>query len=275
MPDADEPADARFRAPNDAIPRVLDRAAGDAAEDWTASDIHHSMRALWFGTEAQIRRELRKLHLRYGTPTDLRWSGCSRRLACRKKHCAWSRPSSTLAACRAWQHPAPDPTLSVELVLRQDIMFYKSFMVFHLVGRADRWHAARVIDNKRSDTLCEAVVQTWIQVLGPFHILVVDGERGLFTAEAADVFCTHSIQVRKHAPGQHACIFERRVALLQHALHCTEAQLVHEGLSDTFPPALGASSVRRQRDAIIQGRDGVQSAFLVHSMPCCRTCIPP
>lgn len=67
-PDTDDPAGApapgTVRAPRDAIPRVLDRAAGDAAEDWTSFDVNSNMRAPRFGSEAQTRRELRKLYIR-------------------------------------------------------------------------------------------------------------------------------------------------------------------------------------------------------------------
>lgn len=68
-PDIDDPAGApatsTVRAPRDASPRVLDRAAGDATDDWASFDVNSSMRALRFDAEAQIRRESRKLHIHW------------------------------------------------------------------------------------------------------------------------------------------------------------------------------------------------------------------
>lgn len=78
----------------------------------------------------------------------------------------------------------------------------------------------------------------WIQVSGPFRIWVVDGERGLFTAEADDFFRTHGIIVRHRAPAQHARFVERRGALLRHAIYCLEEQLQGEGHTVTLPQLL-------------------------------------
>ena len=53
------------RQPRQVQPRLIDRAVGDAHEDWTSFDVNRSMRMLRTGSEAQISRELRKLHLRW------------------------------------------------------------------------------------------------------------------------------------------------------------------------------------------------------------------
>ena len=98
----------------------------------------------------------------------------------------------TCRECRAWQKPGPDPSPTVELATRQDeyieadIMFYKEHMIWHMIDRADRLHAATEITSKAATSLCEAIETTWVTILGTFKYLVVDGEKGLFTPEAEE-----------------------------------------------------------------------------------------
>ena len=46
-------------------PHPVDRATGEAEADWTRFDVNRSLRTLRTGDEGAIRRELRKLHLRW------------------------------------------------------------------------------------------------------------------------------------------------------------------------------------------------------------------
>ena len=58
-------------------------------------------------------------------------------------------------------------------------MFVGAFSIWHMVNRADRWHAGKAITGKSSETLQEAIEKTWLQVFGPFQKLIIDGERGI------------------------------------------------------------------------------------------------
>ena len=69
--------------PRQVQPRLLDRAVGDVHEDWTSLDVNRSMRMLRTGSEAQIRRELRKLHLRWWH--ECRWNEFSEQQASPRK----------------------------------------------------------------------------------------------------------------------------------------------------------------------------------------------
>ena len=51
--------------PKDMQPRAVERAAGEAVEEWTSFDVGRSLRMLRVGRPAQMRNELRKLHLRW------------------------------------------------------------------------------------------------------------------------------------------------------------------------------------------------------------------
>ena len=136
------------------------------------------------GTTAQVKTELRKLHIR--------WWHAGRTQMEKVLTAAKVAPAVISAApgiidtcreCRAWKAPAPDVTPSVEMAVRQnefveaDIMFYKQFMVFHMIDRADRFHATRVIESKTATALCKAIDLTWITIFGNFEYLVIDGEK--------------------------------------------------------------------------------------------------
>ena len=89
----------------------------------------------------------------------------------------------TCRSCRAWALSGPDVTPTVEHIDKQnveieaDILFYKTFKVWHMIDRADRWHAACEILSKEAPELQEAIDSTWLEIFGPFKVLIIDGER--------------------------------------------------------------------------------------------------
>ena len=62
--------------------------------------------------------------------------------------------------------PWPGTTPAVDLVVEQneeveaDIMFYKDHLIWHMVDRADRWHAACEIKYKTPEEICQAISTT-------------------------------------------------------------------------------------------------------------------
>ena len=240
------------RAAPRAQPQVVDRAVGDNPEDWTAFDVTQSLRMLRTGTDAQIRREIRKLHLRWWHATRTQMERVLRAAGC---------PSSvtekvadvvdTCRECRAWQAHGPQPTPSVELATKQDeevegdILFYKQFPIWHMIDRADRWHSAELLAEsidepgyKSCARLCAAIQRCWLQTFGPFKYFIVDGESGLMSSEAKPFFERNGITVRPRAPQQHARMIERRGAVLRHSMHTAEEQMAREGLPITMTALL-------------------------------------
>ena len=238
-------AEARPRAAPRMQPRLVDRATGEAPEDWTSFDVTQSLRMLRTGTDAQIREELRKLHLRWWHATRTQMEKVLKAAGCPMS--VTEKVASivdTCRECRAWASHAPAPTPSVEMVtspdteVEGDIMFYKHYKVWHMIDRADRWHAAMLLvgdennlQYRSSASLCSAIMSCWISIFGPFKYLVVDGEKGILGMEAKPFFDRHGITVRTRAPDQHARMIERRGAILRHAMHCAEEQLMREGLT--------------------------------------------
>ena len=52
--------------------------------------------------------------------------------------------------------------------MEADILFYKRYMVWHMLDRADRIHAATEITSKNAEALCDATDICWYRVFGPF-----------------------------------------------------------------------------------------------------------
>ena len=119
-------------------------------------------------------------------------------------------------------------------------MFYKTHMVWHMLDRADRWHAGIELISKDASGLRDAVHRTWISIYGPFKFLVIDGERGTTSQEVDNDLKREGSTVKIRAPEQHARMIERRGAILRHALHTTEQQLTNDGVTTEFPPLLSA-----------------------------------
>ena len=220
---------------------MVDRAVGENPVDWTSFDVGRSLRMLRVGNSAQITRELRKLHLRW-------WH--APRVPMERVLSAAGLPPAIIARvadvvetcreCRIWRRPGPSPSTTVELATKQnvtveaDIIFYKDKMAWHMVDKADRFETDIEIHSKSSTELCEAISVSWIAIFGPFQHLVVDGEMGIQSEETVRFLKRHGIEVRARAPGQHAQMAELRGAILRHCLHCTEEQLVREGITVTF-----------------------------------------
>ncbi len=69
----------------------------------------------------------------------------------------------TCQICREWSKPGPDNVCSVELAdtfnaqVEADLLFVGKHIVFHMLDRCIRWHAACEILIKEEDTLITAL----------------------------------------------------------------------------------------------------------------------
>jgi len=145
----------------------------------------------------------------------------------------------TCITCRKWSAAKPDVTPTLSLPLRQDenieadILFYRKYMVWHMIDRADRWHHASQIASKTPPDLITAITG-WIQIYGPFKYLIIDGESGIHAEETVRYLKRLGTLIRERAPGQHARMIERRGAILRLALHLIEDQLARDGITAEF-----------------------------------------
>ena len=58
-------------------------------------------------------------------------------------------------------------------------MFVFSFIIFHLIDRCTRWHAACLVTTKEERVLIDALDSLWIGIHGPMRELFMDGESGM------------------------------------------------------------------------------------------------
>ena len=89
----------------------------------------------------------------------------------------------TCKICRMWKRPTPKAATSTRLatsfndIVQWDILFYKQYMISHLLDEAVRWSAASVPAHKNSTAFVKAITCDWIRPHGPMQVLVADGER--------------------------------------------------------------------------------------------------
>ena len=91
----------------------------------------------------------------------------------------------TCSVCREWSTPLPASIASVNVStvfnkqVEIDLLFYEKFIICHMVDRAIRWHAARVVSGKDMETLITAIDEMWVGLHGPMGELILDGETAL------------------------------------------------------------------------------------------------
>ena len=237
-------------AARERAPRVehhpVDAAVGtEHASDWSRFDIGRSLRVLRVGNDRAVTTELRKLHLRF-------WHASRQAMTQILKHAGVSNrvlemvPQVIQACveCRKWQRPGPatQHAMTASIKFNQhvecDLLFYRSFTVFHSLCRATRWHSAVPVSSKEGEVLFEAFTTSWVNSFGPPETLYMDGESGMWRPDVASRIKRLGCNFKVRAPQQHARYIERRGAVLRATLHVMEEQLERESLVYQFPALL-------------------------------------
>ena len=147
----------------------------------------------------------------------------------------------TRACCRKWAKPLPASVASVNVPdafnvqVECDLLFIYDYIIFHLICRCTRWHAAVLVENRETETLLTALNDAWIAIHGPMKELIMDGETAIAEPLSSGLFLARQgITYVPRAPDQHARYIERRGAILRDQIHRTDAQLKHEGIKIPF-----------------------------------------
>ena len=88
----------------------------------------------------------------------------------------------TCKICRMWKRPTPKSATSTRMAtsfndtVQWDILFYKQYMISHLLDEAVRWSAGSILARKDAPALTEAITCDWFRQYGPMQVLVADGE---------------------------------------------------------------------------------------------------
>ena len=111
----------------------------------------------------------------------------------------------TCKVCRTWQKPTHASSATVSLPdtfneqVECDLLFIHKHIIFHLVDRCTRWHAAKLVPNKEADTMLQAINEAWISVHGPMKELITDGESGI-TQSSTTLEALSRLGVKLHHP---------------------------------------------------------------------------
>lgn len=220
--------------------------------DWTKFDLQSSLRELISGTEAQKRRMVRKLHLR--------WWHCGTTTLARLLKAAGAPADvldmvpevvDTCRICRAWAKPSASMTSNRLITefnqeVEGDIVFSRhqgrQKMFLHLVDRAVRWCSTIELEEKTTEKLLDAIDTCWVMIFGPMKTLIVDGELGLDNESSTWYFQVRGIQKRTAAVGQHPRVADRRVQILRSSIHKISSQLSEEGIAMPFKRILAEAT---------------------------------
>ena len=209
------------------------------AHDWTDFDIGRVVRMFRTNKTSAIRLSLRKLHVRWWHASEHTMKGFLDRVGVSQKVLGLiPEICQTCRVCREWAKPGPANAMNVELAdkfnsqVECDLLFVHKYIIFHMLDRCFRWHAARVIENKEEGTLMRAIDELWVSVHGPPKELISDGESGImFSALTQEYLARKGIRWHGRGKDQHARFVERRGALLRDTIHRVEGQLEEEGIA--------------------------------------------
>ena len=228
--------------PRPPIVREFPDSTDPSGSDWTKFSIDKSLRLLKTNTNNEVRKkELRKLHLRWFHAPRAPMERALRAAGLDEDVISWiPEIIDTCRACRAWSSPGDATQAAVDLATKQnelleaDIMFYKTFKIWHMIDKCDRFHNGTEIQRKDAESLMAAIAKAWIQLFGPFKFLIIDGEKGIADEKTVQYLKRLGIEIRERANNQHANMIERRAQILRHCLHTCETQLEKEGIKQEF-----------------------------------------
>ena len=210
--------------------------------NWNGFDVGRTIRSIITSSEPAKRRLLRKLHVRWWHAPAATMKRLLQQAGTDDSVSAIiDEVVDTCSVCRTWARPLPESVASTSVAekfnaqVECDLVFYKTFVIFHCIDRCTRWHATMLLpnDHPTCEQCEEALQRTWLSSHGPMKEFIVDGESAIARAmHMAAFFDRNSISFKLRAPHQHARFIERRGALLKETLRRIDTQLESEGLSD-------------------------------------------
>ena len=145
-------------------------------DDWTNFDIGRTVRLFRIGNEVAHRHTLRKLHVRWHHATAEQMRRFLDRVGV-KDEVLDLIPEivDTCRVCRTWAKPGPANVCSINIPdkineqVEFDLLFIHKYIIFHLLDRCTRWHAAKTVPNREEGTLTEALDALWTSHHGPIR----------------------------------------------------------------------------------------------------------
>ena len=196
--------------------------AGDNPEnphDWTNFDIGKVVRLFRTSREGAIRLSLRKLHTRWWHASEHTMRRFLERVGVNERVLEMiPEIVQTCKVCRAWQKPGPSNACNSELAdkfneqVECDLLFVNKSIIFHMLDRCTRWHAAQVVPAKAGANLVNSLDETWLRVHGPMRVLNMDREGGIYASrQAHDLLHARGITYAPRAPDHQVSHIDRHL----------------------------------------------------------------
>ena len=87
----------------------------------------------------------------------------------------------TCRACREWAKQGPSNASNVEIAIafnaqvEYDLLVIHKYIIFRMIDRCTRWHAAKLIPGKLETTRAKAIDELWVSTNGAPKELILDG----------------------------------------------------------------------------------------------------
>ena len=157
--------------------------------------------------------------------------------------------TQTCKVCREWARPGPSNASNIEVAdtfnaqVECDLLFIHKHIIFHMIDRCTRWHAAKLVRSKAEEDLMAAIDELWIATHGAPKEFICDGESGIARSEQCKRFLARKgVSLHVRGKDQHARFIERRGALLRDCVHRIEGRLKEEGLEMPFHSILAEAT---------------------------------
>ena len=89
-------------------------------------------------------------------------------------------------------------------------MFFEDHMIYHLLDRCTRWHAAAVLPDKTATSIMTALSTLWITQFGAPKELIHDEERGVAAELTQLLLASHGINLVSKPDQKHAHYIKSR-----------------------------------------------------------------
>ena len=223
-----------------------DEHGGDRRPGWSKFDLGQALQALRSVREGVVRRALRKLHLRwYHASADkmralLQAAGVSREVVALVGEIV-----DSCTVCRCWARPGNKSVVSGKVteamneLVQIDLLFYKEFVILHMVDATTRWSTATILKDRSADEILTNIDTSWCKLYGPPRVLMSDQEGAVATDYIASELEKRGITLQLVAREQHCGMVERHNEILRRQLHLLEKQATDDGLRVTINTLLG------------------------------------
>ena len=225
------------------------RSYGDEDQLWGPSDLKQVVRLLNDKDDSVIRKQLRRLHLRWTHASTEQLRNLLSLLGVSSRAMELiPEVVDSCRICRMWAPKAPAVKVTARLSIRfnqclqADLLFYANefevpvadYILIHMIDECVKWSEIHETPSKTVTDLLRIMTDQWLRRYGAPAMLIWDGEGAMDSDEAKRWADLWSIELIVRPPDKKAWLAERHHEILRKQLHKTTAQLHSEGIVVPF-----------------------------------------